>query len=158
MDGLPRTTSLRRLYSTSTGAASGGSRPSSRRAASSELVNEGNLHPALRSKKHGTSLADAGAQAEFQAKRWVWVPDATAGYVAAYIVDGSGDSNNDDNVTVSCLDNSVRSYRATLGHLRATEIMLPPNPLSVFTRGKHAVPHRLDGRFEQDEPAKGACK
>lgn len=118
MDSIPRTTSLRRLYSTSTGGS--GSRPSSRRVASSETTPESSLHPALRSKKHGTSLADAAAQAEFQAKRWVWVPDATAGYVAAYVVEGgsgggSETSASDETVTVSCLDNKVRLLKSCPG-------------------------------------------
>jgi hypothetical protein len=107
MDSLPRTTSLRRLYSTSSGAAP---RSTSRRVDSDGSSggaggDAGSLHPALRPKKQGQSLADAGAQAEFMSKRWVWVPDAVAGYIAAYVVEGS--SADDETVTVSCLDDKA---------------------------------------------------
>jgi hypothetical protein len=108
MDSLPRTTSLRRLYSTSSGAAP---RPPSRRvdsdggSAGAGGDATGSLHPALRPKKQGQSLADAGAQAEFMSKRWVWVPDAVAGYIAAYVVEGA--SADDETVTVSCLDDKA---------------------------------------------------
>ncbi|KAH8915330.1 hypothetical protein BT69DRAFT_897438 [Atractiella rhizophila] len=67
MDSLPRSRSLRRLYS------------SSDAETTSKLLQRTGKRP-------GQNLADAAAQAEWNEKRWVWVPDEKEGYIAGWII------------------------------------------------------------------------
>jgi myosin protein heavy chain len=47
---------------------------------------------------------DAVAAATFNEKKWLWVPDAEQGYVAAYVTI----ENDLESVTVKCNDGTVR--------------------------------------------------
>lgn len=54
---------------------------------------------------------DPAAEAEFGAKKWVWVKDANAGFLRAWVTKEEG-----DNLQVRCTDDSVKisCYRARL--------------------------------------------
>jgi hypothetical protein len=122
MDSLPRSRSLRRLYSNSSNntlqtrgslshllgkagqqsSTTGGGNHGP--LASPSLPAAAELHPALvhNFRKAGQNLTDAAAQAEWANKKWVWVPDATLGYVAGWIV-----SEENDMAQVACVDDKV---------------------------------------------------
>jgi myosin protein heavy chain len=64
------------------------------------------LHPALipKFKKARQNLADAAAQAEWAAKKWMWCPDEQLGYVAGWVVSEDTDK---ETCTVACVDDKV---------------------------------------------------
>ena len=107
MDTLPRSRSLRKLYSSSHG---------DRNTIATELDNNNNgnhnsmnntlVHPALATKykKPRQNLADAAAQAEWASKKWVWCPDPVLGYVAGWIV-----KEEQEMAIVACVDDKVHN-------------------------------------------------
>lgn len=75
-DSLPRSRSLRRLYSDAPPS------PSSPSLAPSTP----GMAMLSTAKKPGQAMADAAATAEFNEKKWVWMPDDKAGYLAGWVV------------------------------------------------------------------------
>lgn len=119
MDSLPRSRSLRRLYSGGSNNTTVPTRGSiaqmmgkaahqhhSHQQQFSSSAAHAELHPSLivKYRKPGQNLADAAAQGEWANKRWVWVTDSVLGYVAGWIV-----SEENDTVHVACVDDKVRS-------------------------------------------------
>lgn len=114
MDTLPRSRSLRRLYSnnnTHGGNGEGSSREGSTGSAAGpsrgayKHVSSADLHPALvfKYRKPGQQLSEAAAQAEWANKKWVWVADDKLGYVAGWILGEEGEV-----AQVACVDDKVR--------------------------------------------------
>lgn len=119
MDSLPRSRSLRRLYSGGSNNTTVPTRGSiaqmmgkaahqhhhHQQQQSTSNSSQGELHPSLilKYRKPGQNLADAAAQGEWANKRWVWVTDPLLGYVAGWIV-----SEENDTVQVACVDDKVR--------------------------------------------------
>lgn len=108
MENTPRSRSLRRLYSASNTLSGHHNAKASSEHQSSSHAAAAELHPALipNYKKVGQSLADAAAQAEWAAKKWVWVPDEHLGYIAGWVVEESNETS-----TVSCVDDKVGKRR-----------------------------------------------
>lgn len=82
-------------------------------------------------KKPGQVMADAAATAEFNEKRWVWLPDEKKGYVAGWIIkelaaadepqSESSSSPSEAMVEVRCVDDKTRTIKMDL-----LEKMNPP--------------------------------
>ncbi|KAI8450264.1 myosin type-2 heavy chain 2 [Phakopsora pachyrhizi] len=149
MASTDRGQSLRTLYTSQEMAAS--SQPTSPPASTSSL--------AMRStaKKPGQAMADAAATAEFNEKRWVWLPDEKKGYLAGWIIrdvtpqdTNKEDSKTDDaTVDVRCVDDKTRTIRVDL-----LEKMNPPKFDKVEDNGEltflnePSVVHNLRQRYE----------
>ncbi|MBW0481798.1 hypothetical protein O181_021513 [Austropuccinia psidii MF-1] len=115
-------------------------------------------------KKPGQVMADAAATAEFNEKRWFWLPDEKLGYIAGWILKDSSststmdnNNNNQQNITtensliveVRCVDDKIRSIKFDL-----LEKMNPPKFDRVEDIGEltflnePSVVHNLRQRYE----------
>ncbi|EGG00203.1 uncharacterized protein MELLADRAFT_93784 [Melampsora larici-populina 98AG31] len=112
-------------------------------------------------KKPGQVMADAAATAEFNEKRWVWLPDDKKGYVAGWIVKEltSSDSNDEPStesisptdamVEVRCVDDKTRTIK-----FDSLEKMNPPkfdkveDIADLTFLNEPSVVHNLRQRYE----------
>lgn len=115
MDAIPpKSRSLRRMYShrdAREGISTGDNLGHSAGYSTTAMA-----HPALIAKyrKPGQNLADAASATEFSSKRWVWCPDAQAGYVGGWVVDEDAQNGT---CTVACVDDKVGNSSCTLAWL-----------------------------------------
>jgi myosin protein heavy chain len=118
-------------------------------------------------KKPGQVMADAAATAEFNEKRWFWLPDEKKGYIACWIIkdqqsatatststdqdppEAAPNSNDQQLVEVRCVDDKTRTVK-----LDILEKMNPPkfnkveDIADLTFLNEPSVVHNLRQRYE----------